>query len=130
MNYTDVLEFRIIGDIYDVTKELNVWLKATWKEDRKVYNATKELHKQIKDNSETSSYYMMSGNELTVNRGLILLEETKYTAKHIKDDVAIVNKSKKTTELIEKMESIIEKIELIMVTINMIEHNESIYNKL
>lgn len=129
MNNNEVLEFKIVSDIFEVTNELNVWLKNAWKNDRKVYNMTKEFHYQIKDNRETASYYMMSGNELTVHRGLSLLEDTKRVAIYIINGTDTI-KSKNPQELINKMESIIEKTELIMVTINMTEHNESIYNKL
>ena len=123
-----VLSQEILSSIHETTRKLNFLVKGFWKEDRKVYLSTKDLHEQIKSIYETTRYSVIAGHELSVTRGIGILDMVRTKAAQIIEIQRRRGKPEHNDKIVGELEELIEKAEAILVTINMIEHPNSIYS--
>lgn len=114
-----VLNYESISQIHALTSKLYHWHKSLWGTNRKLYNKLKHLKSDIYDLYQSTYYNAISGNEMTVEKGIRVLGELK--------SLTIIIDFEYTDSLIEELR---EKAEVLLVTIQMMEHENSVFDNL
>lgn len=114
------LSYDIISKISDVTSGINKIFKVQWTTNRKAYNRIKHIKENITRSKERVRYYCVSGNEVTPENGIRVLEDFKEYANKM---IPYVNESNELFDLKEQVDSLITFIKIA-------EHEESAWNQL
>lgn len=126
MKYTNkVLDFNIVANMHSLVSSYASWKKYLWKHDRRLFNGLKLTSESMKSLKETMGYKLMSGAELSVERGLDILNSFK---KNVEIDRNHINyRSKDEEAAFIKIDEFIEEATSLIVLIEMTEHQNSIF---
>lgn len=126
MNNNEVLEFTFKSKLSEFSSRLTSIKKDLWKSNRKSHTKLKETFKVVDDLREKTRYYVMTDNEMTVRRGLEIIENlTTSTKKYM--DVLNSFYNEKSYHFIEELNSMMKEIEALRVMVRLSDHEQSIF---
>lgn len=121
-----VLDYSIVSQISSLVGKYASWKKQLWKNDRKLYNKLKLTMEPVKSLKETTTHYIMSGNEVTIQKGLSMLKELRA---YIESDNEVLMKLPYDQTAFNLITETREGIDSLTVFIEMADHENSIWNQ-
>jgi chromosome segregation ATPase len=124
-----VLEFTFISQLSEITSALNSLKKFLWDNNRKLHNELKEELKQINEHKRTITHYVMSSNELNVERGVSIIAELGVLTEKVLTafNRRFMEGRRELTEKIDMLEELKDKIDSIRVAIELVDHPKSFF---
>lgn len=121
-----ILDFTTVSKMSEFSIKLSHMKKQLWKLNRKCYKQLMEQFTVADNLRETTRYYVMSSNEVSVNRGLEIIKELKTTTEaYIKALNAFSND--KTIHFIDELNELLDEIEGLRVLIRLSDHEKSFF---
>jgi len=120
-----VLDYSIVSQMHELTREWMNWYKQLWKTDRGLHNGLREGKNIIDRYNESLRNKVMMDNELYVHRGIETLNTFKASCESAK---TYHHTCKDPEGLIIEMNRFIERADALIVLIEMSDHKKSIWS--
>lgn len=131
MNHQNlVLEYTFVSKMSTLAGKLNSLKKYLWQNDRKIYRELRTEIEEIKKVKETTTYFVMSSNELYVTRGIEILDKLEDLASKAVSTLKhhfITYEKIELADIINKLEEVRDEIDGLKVAFELVEHPKSFF---
>lgn len=122
-----VLDYTIISKIADLSMKLSRIKKDLWKVNRKSYNLLKSEIKQVDEVRETTKYYVMQATEMSVDKGLKVIEELKELFSKF-SQILQKTYNAKSIHYIKELNGLLDEADALRVLIRLSDHDDSFFS--